>query len=205
MPSGATVQLSARSRDDLGIVLAVELHEQRVVRRDRVDERERGAAVAVVVRRLGDDAEVERAARAWASAPRRRRRPAPARRPQPRHRRIVRCIVSLRFLCVLQPSDGARSQAWMHATEWPGRQLARGRHGLAAFLRRQRAARMEDAALGRVERARQLALDDGARPRALDRPGRAPAQRPAAPAYRDAWGWRTARRRARTRRCGRDT
>ena len=48
--------------DDLGIVLAVELDEQRVVRGDRVDQRERGAAVAVVVGGLGHDTEAERAA-----------------------------------------------------------------------------------------------------------------------------------------------
>src|SRR5690606_10951305 len=46
----------------LGIVRAVELQQRRVVRRDRVDERERDVLVAVVVRRLVVDDELERAA-----------------------------------------------------------------------------------------------------------------------------------------------
>ena len=62
MPSGATVQLSRQIGHHLRVFLAVELDEQRIVRRDRVDQRERRAAVAIVVRRLGHDAEVEHAA-----------------------------------------------------------------------------------------------------------------------------------------------
>ena len=46
-------------RHDLWIVLAVELHEQRIVWRDRVNERERVASMTVVVRRLGDDTKVQ--------------------------------------------------------------------------------------------------------------------------------------------------
>ena len=56
----------------------------------------------------------------------------------------------------------------MQATKCPGPSSRCGRHRLLAFLGRQRAARMEHAAGGRIERARQLALDDGARPGALD-------------------------------------
>ena len=43
----------------LGVVLAAEFHQQGVMGRDRVDQGKRRAAVAVVVRRLGDHAEVE--------------------------------------------------------------------------------------------------------------------------------------------------
>ena len=158
---------------DLGIVRGIELEQRRVVRPHRMEERERGLRVAVVVGRFGADREDERAAglgrlreRMW--HPNASTAATNAKIAVLRIDHRASFAKSGRARTLLSIRNSTVCYTLMQAAKCIGSISRSCRHALLAFVRGHRAAGMEHAALRRIERARHLAAEHRAGALALE-------------------------------------